>query len=466
MKKLKNEGPNFDLSDTPSPSGRRGPPPVPPKPQRVTPGNRPPKAGPQRPLPGMRKEATPFNPGGGDQPPRSARASRQTQQLTAMGPQKPAASWDVTIGNDTYRVPHHDSEEAKQAVIDMWQKDNPGMHVDPMHVKATPSPETEGASAGSLAGFQAPNDRVREAIRQMVRAKIAEVVRKKSGGGGFKLYAPNSGKKKDAKPVGEFPTKLQAKEAELQRFPPKDPEQLKRARKRLEKLKKDPKKRIEKEKEQLSGHKGKKSKRSSKKESLMRMMVQELRERLFREDEIPGSPWDEKIDSLHPDALSSDKKLHGLHRGMEAASIGALGDGHKALVKALKGIAKVNHGEHAFDPERKKMYLPATLDVDGTEIGPVHLYVDGGHVKIEISQDARQAIASLEPNIAKDLRGGLMSVEEDHLPKIDRAKKAWDERDGYLDKIHGKLEKQIGGMSGVEAHLAKALLAKHGKGKK
>ena len=47
--------------------------------------------------------------------------------------------------------------------------------------------------------------------------------------------------------------------------------------------------------------------------------------------------------------------------------------------------------------------------------------------------------------------------------KIDQAKKAWDERDSYLDRIHNKLQKHLGNMSGVETHLAKALLGKGGK---
>jgi len=86
------------------------------------------------------------------------------------------------------------------------------------------------------------------AVREMIRNKMKEVVRKKAGGGGYVLYSPNQGKKKPAKPVGTFPTKLGAKKAELSRFPPKDPGKLKRLRKEVDRLLKDPKKRAEKEK--------------------------------------------------------------------------------------------------------------------------------------------------------------------------------------------------------------------------
>ncbi len=58
-----------------------------------------------------------------------------------------------------------------------------------------------------------------------------------------------------------------------------------------------------------------------------------------------------------------------------------------------------------------------------------------------------------------------MSFEEDHLPRIDGAHKAWSARDSYLDKLHGRLEKHAAGLSGVEHHLMKGLLTKGGKRK-
>lgn len=324
----------------------------------------------------------------------------------------------------------------------------------------------EGAGVANM-GANGPMDR--DTFKEAVKSMVREIVRKKAGGGGYALYAPNKGKKKSPKPVGEFPTRLAAKNAELARFPPKDPEQLKAARARLDKLKKDPKKRAAAEKPDLSGRKKPKRTgapardRKKRKESIIRLMARDLHERLFHEDEVPGSPWDEKIASLHPDAISSDRKLHALHRGMEKACIGALGDAHKGLSKVLRGVVKVNPGDISFDGERKKTFMPVMLDCDGMEIGPVHLYVDGGHIKIEVSREAREAIAQLEPDTARNVRGGLMSFEEDHLPKIDGAQKAWRERDAYLDKLHGRLQKHAAGLSGVEHHLMKGLLTKGGK---
>lgn len=94
------------------------------------------------------------------------------------------------------------------------------------------------------------SDEVREFVaRQVAQKKVKEVVRKKPGGGGYVLYAPNKGKKGSAKSVGNFPTKSGAKRAELARFPPKDPAKLARLRKEVERLIKDPKKDDKKAKE-------------------------------------------------------------------------------------------------------------------------------------------------------------------------------------------------------------------------
>jgi hypothetical protein len=338
---------------------------------------------------------------------------------------------------------------------------DPNAEVDFKRFQVAPAPNESTAGGSIGAGPQEPLSKEGlEMFRLMVNQRIQEIVRKKEGGGGYNLYAPNKGKKKNPKPVGEFPTRIAAKRAELARFPPKDPEQLKRARKRLDKLAKDPKKRIDKEKSELSAKKPRRhgksaGERKARKEALVQRMAAELSERLFREDEMPGSPWDERIAGLDP---TIDKKLHKYHQNMDRMSGMALGDGHRALTKVLRGMAKVNPGDVMRDEERGKMFMPIMLDVDGDEIGPVHLYIDGGMMKIEVSPEAREQIGGLDPVVARDLRGGLMSFQEDHLPKIDRAKRAWDERDSYLDTLHKKLEKSIGGMSPTELHLARQLI--------
>jgi hypothetical protein len=121
-------------------------------------------------------------------------------------------------------------------------------------------------------------------------------------------------------------------------------------------------------------------------------------------------------------------------------------------------MAKVRPGDVSKDVDHGKTFMPVMLDVDGAEVGPLHLYIDGGHVKIELSADARQQISELEPDTARKLRGSLSTYEADHLPKISDARKAWMGRDRHMDDMHVKLQRHISGMSDVERHLAKQLL--------
>lgn len=467
MKNIKNECPeDFDTSDAPmepAQASARRPPPVPVRVQKI--------GGPPKFLPGAtsapytrgpKREATPF-----------ASQSRRARSDTQPIPVSQEQMFDVAVpGIATYRVPASDPNQAALRIDAHLRSgadpDVKGRNFDYRQFKVTPAPAAEASGAAGIVGHQDPRAayeaRLREAVRRMV---VREIVRKVEGG--FGVYKKNPGKKKPPKLISKHPTRLAAKRAELAVDPPRDPEQLKKARKRLDKLK-DPKKRAEAERRDIVKKPSKKGKPSGARkkavrESFISGVVGELMERLFHEDEIPGSPWDERIASINPDAISSDKRFSSLNKGLEKASYLSLGDAGKILGKVLKGMAKVSPGDITHDPDRRKTFMPVMLDCDGYEVGPVHLYVDGGHVKIEISPEARQAIMELDPDYARDLRGGLMSFQEDHLPKISYARDAWTDRDSYLDKLHSKLEKHVSGLTGIEAHLMKQLLGKGGKRK-
>jgi hypothetical protein len=521
VKKMKNEDMNFDTSDSPeeptSAVGKKRPPPVPSTTNKSGASWDQSRRSSYNPgMPPRKNEATPF--GGPSQPDRRARSRSgdATRPIPMSGPQvtpqqaaaglqaksapKTAPTQNAAPAGAPPRRAKSDTSQFQmrpntplQAAGAAPAKTEPGesswdVYVDGAGVYKVPAPDEQTAktraaewlSSGGdpeMAGKKfAPNafQAVRGESRQLsaeglkhfhslVNQRIQEIVRKKEGGGGYNLYSPNKGKKKNPKPVGEFPTRLAAKRAELARFPPKDPEKLKRARTRLDKLSKDPKKQQAAARKEMGAKGAKRSgpaagdRKKSKKEALIHKMATTIAERLFHEDEVPGSPWDERISGMDTDSLSSDKKLHKLMKKIELASSGALGDGHKALAKVLRGLAKVGPGETMRDPDRGKMYMPLSMDVDGQEIGPIHLYVDGGNVCIEISQEAREMIGGLDPILAKELRGGLMSFQEDHLPKIDRARGPWSERDNHLDSLHQELERTVGKMSGVQMHLARPM---------
>ncbi len=455
---MKREARGFDFTDTPDPSGKRGGPALPTRSRKEHPATMPPKQGPQRQLPGVRNEVSP------PPPPRRQRSNTMPiiPPVPGSGPTSTSkeTSWDVTVpGSGVYRVPASTADEAKQAVVTWFSEaqDDPSQarQLDVMRLQAVPTPKEEGATGGALGGQQqTPTDDMREALflaRERVDSAVKEIVRKKKGGGGYVLYRPNKGKKKPPKELQTFPDRDAAKEAELNRFPPRDPEQLKRARDKM------------KRKKAKRGKTVRAKDRKATREAIVSSLAQGLTEALFREDEVPGSPWDERLSSLSPAAIASDNRLHGLHRSIEKASIGALGDAHKGMGKSLRGIAKTKMGEHGRETGGK-MYVPVHLDVDGSEVGPIHLYIDGGHVRLELSDEARGHIGKLDPDDGNDLRGALMSFQDDHLPKIDGARRAVADRDEYLDKLEDGLDGQLDGMSGVQLHLAKQLIGnKHGR---
>jgi hypothetical protein len=514
----------FDLSDTPDEKGRPSPPQIPskrPAVRQTSPSDpRQPKMNPSSHLPGLPPKKTeapsvgtrrtrstsptsPTPPGGTEVTPQQAAASLQakssspmqapqkptspmnapptraqspTQQLTAQGnvPGSAEQNYDVNIpGVGVYRTKATDPQRAALAIQAHLQGGNDpdvpsaqARSFDHNQFKVTPTAEaTAGGSIGS--GPQKPLGEIGlEAFRQLVNSRIQEIVRKKEGGGGYNLYSPNKGKRKTAKPVGEFPTRLAAKRAELARFPPKDPEQLKRARKRLDKLTKDPKKKQDAERKELSAKKPRRSgkaagERKARKESLIVQMANQIAERLFREDEVPGSPWDERISNLHPDALGT---------GQEASQVPS-GDGegvHRSPRRRPQGPGEGPPWTREGTTRRDRRSTPAEERCScrsawtSTERRSDRSTCTSTAETSASSSPMRPGRRSpdLDPSTSKNLRGGLMSFQEDHLPKLDRAKNAWSERDSYLDKLHQRLEKSVNGMSGVELHLARQLMNK------
>lgn len=170
---------------------------------------------------------------------------------------------------------------------------------------AGPTPKLANEmGVGGIAGFQMPlsDDDQIAAVRELVKQKVKEVVRKKAGGGGYALYAPNPGKKGKAKPVGSFPTKLGAKRAELARYPPKDPGKLKRLRKEVDRLQKNPKKAAEREK---AAAKQKGTDKGGKKEAIV------------REAGTPFAPTSTQSAVKPPPGVTIHKDLPGFMTGLK-----------------------------------------------------------------------------------------------------------------------------------------------------
>lgn len=273
--------------------------------------------------------------------------------------------------------------------------------------------------------FDKMADLVREEVtRQAIRTSIEEVVRKKDGK--FVLYAPNTGKKHDAKPVAVFTTKLAAKRAELAKFPPKDPKKLARLKKQIEKLMKDPKARA--------------------KEIMMKEMVdRDLFERailsLIVTRDAQSSLLKEGAsfgDSRpKPDEYTSFvKRLSRKAIDRDPTFKGHMDDYKNAADAALTNAAQKLSGELGFEvkvlgePKKHrdgKIYAPALIRADGAEV-PIYIYADGPKVKIRKTKDTRAALTQCAPELADKIRARVEVMNEEETPD-----------DPLLSKAYGKM---------------------------
>lgn len=342
-------------------------------------------------------------------------------------------------------------------------------------------------------------DAVREhVVRSVVRRKIREVVRKKAGGGGYVLYAPNRGKKNPSQPIATFPTKLAAKRAELARVPPKDPKKLTRLRKEVAKLMKDPKKRAEAEKraqavpgtdlpqskpKKPAKEKGRKTPPrprkpkkpaaapAAKKESFNRAEVEaailseavirgvraRLSEGLFRE-ERQDSEWDEVIGKISDRVLMSDRGYQRVQRHLQAATEGALSKAVRIVQKMLGGDARVKAAQKAGQQDGKT-YMPFHVQVEAASVGPIYLYVDRGLPAIEMSDEAKNGLTKVTPGAARAIRAALATAQ-DALEKVSGVAEAVAERDAYLDKLEHNVDRMVATLSPLGISLMKMLLVK------
>jgi hypothetical protein len=283
-----------------------------------------------------------------------------------------------------------------------------------------------------------------EIVREYVRLKVRENVRKKKGGGGYVLYSPNKGKKHPPKAVGTFPTKKAAKEAEMNRFPPQDPKKLARLRKTVKSLKND---------RNNDGKPDQKQKQPK---------PAKMKESLFREEQT-GSRWDERISKLPPDVLQNDKKLAALHGDVQKKSAAALGQAVQAAKNAFKPLKmKVE----ASKPQTKdgKMFVELKLDAETTSVGPIHIYIEDGHVRLEVGEQARSSFTRLEPAQTKAIRSELATLQEEKLDQIESVRAAINKRDAYLDGVEARVDNAMAKMTKLELLAMKNLLVAKYKG--
>lgn len=311
------------------------------------------------------------------------------------------------------------------------------------------------------------HNKVAEAIRadvvgRLIRKKVREIVRKKAGGGGYALYAPNKGKKKAATVVGNFPTKLGAKRAELMRFPPKDPIKLKRIRDYIKKLMSDPKKAAEREK--MANKEIGTDKRNEGIKLLRGVIANLIKESLFNE-ELAGSEWDEYITKLSKQALIGDKKFQAYQKAIENKTEEMLNNSFNSIRKAIGKDAKLKSSGIKKSHNHGKAYISISALIDNVAVEPIYVYIENGIPKIEISDNAKISLTKVDSDSAKLFRAELVTVQERVLDKMDDLTKTIESRDKYLEKLEDGVDGFVAGLTPLQISLLKQLLVKKYRGK-
>lgn len=306
------------------------------------------------------------------------------------------------------------------------------------------------------------NGFVEIALRDNIRKRVKEIVRKQPDGQ-YALYAPNPGKKKGSSKVGGFPTKLAARRAELNRYPPKDPAKLARLKKDVDKLRKNPEL-AAKEKPEWAIGKNKKvqvtNKKPSKKESIDRI-ISTLAESLFREEK-KGSDWDEYVSKLSKQAVLADKTFQSFQKIIAKKSEIALKSAVKSITNTLSSVKfDVKGGEIKKDKDNSRVYSEISVsDGEGTtDVGPIYIFVENGYLNIEISDGAKTSLTKIDPSRGKILRAELITIQEEVLDNDETVAGAVKKRDEYLNKIEKKIDGFVSDMTSLEITMLKRILS-------
>lgn len=280
-------------------------------------------------------------------------------------------------------------------------------------------------------------------VREIVRRKLNEVIKKKVGGGYVLMSPKRKGKKAHA--MGTYSSRLAAQKAQFARFPPKDPVAKAKARERIAAAVANKKKKDKKKNESMDV--------LALRVAVRKMMV----ESLFREEKA-GSEWDEYVSKLPKQIFSTDRKLSNLQKGIERKVESILEDALAHIAKAVGKKVKVkSHGIKKNDAGGKT-YLAFGCNVDGVSVDPIYIYVQGGVPKLEVSDNARAALTKIDPDQSKMFRADLVQVQERVLDHMDDLARAIESRDKYLMKIEAEVDKYLADLSGLQLTMLKRLL--------
>jgi hypothetical protein len=336
------------------------------------------------------------------------------------------------------------------------------MHDDPHRpvgcaVHDAPDPSCPDCAANVEPMYMDPED----ALRVVVRKRVKEIVRKKPGGGGYVLYSPNRGKKNPPKKIGEFPTREMAKQAELNRYPPKDPKTLEKRRKSLERARK---------------------RRATKREGLddrLRLALREAVEDAMEaeptgapegtDQPVPpapppaeGSEYEEIYSKLSKDALNKDKKLRKIGKRIHDRTVSLL----EEMVSDLDELLPTKWYARVADSGKDRsghLYVSFRIKSKEADLGPLFVSAERGRLTLRIPAAVQAQLTSLDEEFVADITEAL-STFKTQLESDDRLSELNDDRDEYLRSIEDHVDGILSDLGPVEMSLLKNLLVKKYQG--
>ncbi len=355
-------------------------------------------------------------------------------------------------------------------------------------------PQDESSGGGDIVGMQAPLS-PEDALRAVVRKKVKEIVRKKKGGGGYILYSPNMGKKKPPKAVGEYPTRGQAKKAEMLRFPPKDPRKRKALKRSVDRLrnKRESVERLDELRDRLAEAAEDAMEREPEDDTAAVSPPPSEPDHKSPEDasaemgddgedgaqtgvpaddtsdepEGPVEPsarpattpqeesrWEDLLGKLSDVAVKKDPRLRKLVKRVADATERSLEKSVKTLGRMVSGVTAGKTGKDRVG----RTYITAKIEPkSGTTVGPIFIYVKGETLHVVSDGKVKSAIMKLEPDEAKEVREALRDLPDRFDAKdLERAVAA---RDSYLEDMEMDLDGYLSELDAMELSMLKRLVA-------
>jgi hypothetical protein len=305
-------------------------------------------------------------------------------------------------------------------------------------------------------------DAVREhVVREAVKNKIKNIVRRKPGGG-YAIYKAMPGNAK-SEPRGNYPNKAAAKRALAQ--VETDPDRKARLQKQVRMLQKHPEKNIgkpipKKQKQPpKTAHIPKKPKIKKEEFELLRSTISVLiKEALFREQQV-GSPWDQHLANIPVEALAKDSKFQSLQKKIDKATETVLKDAFNTIKKEVRQFAKVDGGDLSRTSDGRT-YLVFSAKLGNIVVEQVYIYAESGIPRVEFSPQADRGLADAERPLEDAFRGRIASLQEKVFAKYTQLAEAVAARDSYLAKKQQEATAYLQKLTPLELVLLKGVIAK------